>query len=213
MEFRTEAESSDSAFIYLDRRVWDDHGFQTTFDVILLEPGQRAGDGRCLGTVKILQLGATRTELPPAFDALPEEYCSLAQSLTYDANVDELDLGLHRVLRDLRSLSTDERARYEAHPGFQLSLLRFASARYLYETATATLTRQCNVHVCARLDGFDADHELALELDPTGCSVASRFSSVRTGQARRGSWMRSLVQCPASPTSASSAADLPQSRG
>lgn len=166
MEFRTQLVPGVGPHVYLDRRAWDDHGYETTFDVYLTEPDRAPSHHRGLGTVKILQDGERVTVLPPAFTTLPEQYCSLPQSPNYDANAARSHLDVHRALRDVRFLPPDERARQAAQPGFELSLLRFSSARYMYEKAMASLSRTMQIRIRARIEGFAADHELEIDLDP-----------------------------------------------
>ncbi len=154
------------AHIYLERRPWDDDSYQTLFTVQL----HSGGEVRYIGDVKILRYGRKQTDLPKAFQQLPAEFCSLGQSLRYDREVDSLrqetGVDLRVALRDVRGLSGEERRAFRSEPAFERSLLRFASARYLFETGLGTLPNALTAHVQAELLGFAGPHELQLDFQP-----------------------------------------------
>jgi len=160
MLFTTEFSHEGEPHVWLNRRLWDDHGYSCLFEAILREGGRE----QWLGTVKILQRGEKTTQLPSSFTTLPANYCSLGQSVSYD---DRLDLAFRRALRDLRCLSDPERLTFEQEPGFERSLLRFASARFLYEKALERLSDELCVSLRVLLAGFEEPHRFDLALDPS----------------------------------------------
>jgi len=166
VKFTTKFGSLDEPYIRLDRRAWDDFGFQSLFEIIL----HAGNEAQPLGSIKILQRGETRTELPQTFETLPETYCGLGQSLRYDREVkrveQEFALDLSLALRDIRRLTNQQRTMFTGHPGFECSLIRFAPARLLYAYEFGDLAPTLDVDLRVDLPGFNAAHELKLEFDP-----------------------------------------------
>src|SRR3954469_15299272 len=67
--------AANKCFLVIDG--WDDYTYKTLFQLIYFDgEGQRFD----IGNVKIMTLGLEgRVQLPPTFEALPGEYCSLGQ--------------------------------------------------------------------------------------------------------------------------------------
>ncbi|NJK31776.1 MAG: AAA family ATPase [Deltaproteobacteria bacterium] len=166
MQYRTKPVASSEPYVLLLRREWDDAGYQTSFEVCYVEPNTAP---KSLGVVKILQRGATRTVLPDVFEVLTDDYCSWVQSDAYSKQIsglkEQIGCNLRDDLRDLMSLDEHERKLFEMEPGFEKSLIRLTSARYLYSFYFGRLERKVEVRVVAVLPGFDAPHDVMLDFD------------------------------------------------
>jgi len=134
----------DFAILYTDN--WDDFGFKTTFTLELHIGPQAQARPINLGYVKILQLGlgtSGRVVLPEKdFEQLPEDFCSLGQTLSFYETLLGVDSNIATsVLRSLRDVVFDPRIRviFEKEIGFKRSLLRESSALRALEDAPAVL--------------------------------------------------------------------------
>ena len=165
VQYRTKPEASNEPYILLLRREWDDTGYQTSFEVCHVRPGEK--DPELFGVIKILQRGAKRTVLPEAFEALSDEYCSWVQSDEFSRRVHDIDLffKICRDLRNLRELNGADRESHQKEPGFEKSLLRLSSARYQHALWLGHIARKFSVRVVAQLMGFEAAHDAEFEFD------------------------------------------------
>src|SRR3954462_5842022 len=87
---------------YLKDDNWDDFGFKTLFDLMIVGPD---GTAYKPGNLKIMKRGMTagRVDLPEEFDALDDSYCSLGQEQNYYEEIAALPHGLDRdVFNSLR---------------------------------------------------------------------------------------------------------------
>ncbi|TYQ09435.1 UNVERIFIED_ORG: energy-coupling factor transporter ATP-binding protein EcfA2 [Gordonia westfalica J30] len=118
-------------YVVLRRDNWDDYGFKTMFDAVLILSDN--GTEYSLGNVKILRRGQTegRTEVPSKFRSLDAEFCSLGQSAEYYRTLNSMPPDLAaEYLGAMRDAAFDTRIRDEFanEPGWQTSLLRFGEA-------------------------------------------------------------------------------------
>jgi predicted ATPase len=117
------------AFLATDN--WDDYGFKTLFHLTYIDSD---GNQTRIGAVKVAAFGmgqgSVRTELPQAFDVLPESYFSLGQDDDYYEKLNALGATLRdEILTSLRDIAIDlellDRALDERVTG--VSLLRSVS--------------------------------------------------------------------------------------
>ncbi|MFT3765749.1 MAG: hypothetical protein QM820_09560 [Minicystis sp.] len=122
--------------------------------------------------------------LPPEMDALPEDCCSLGQTIDYYQALESLgEPTCDEVLRALRDVTADDEIarRFETEPGFRISLIRFSEPARIYHFRPQRLHRDrptpvpLQIRFEASLPGFsDADedrHEIAFDLHPEPGSV------------------------------------------
>jgi hypothetical protein len=145
--------------------------YETLFDVHIDEaPGRR----RLLGSTKILQRGQPSVALPREMDALPDDCCSLGQTIDYYEALESLrEPTCGKILRALRDVTADEslaRA-FESEPGFRISLTRFSEAARIYHYRPRRLHRDppspepLHFHFEASLPGFSEAEEDRHKLD------------------------------------------------
>lgn len=118
-------------YVVLRRDNWDDFGFKTMFDAVLVIDSE--GTERHLGGVKILRRGQTegKTDIQSRFETLSEEFCSIGQSADYYRAIDGLPPNLSsQYLRAIRDAAYNPEIRdiFSNEPGWQISLLRFGEA-------------------------------------------------------------------------------------
>lgn len=128
-----------------------------------------------LGSVKVLRRGNRPLDFPQTLDGLPEDCCSLGQTIDYYEAIQGLgEAARQEVLRAMRDVTADEaiaRA-FETEPGFRESLLRFSEAARIYACRPLALHRQSptperlHLRFETHLVGFDAPHVLDLDFDP-----------------------------------------------
>ncbi len=158
--------------VYLLRDEWDDFGYRTTFWVYSFDA---RGNLRELGDTKILQQGASTTQLPERFQALPAEFCSLGQSLEFYRSI--LELGedtARKLLQALRDIVVDpaHEQGLRDHEGFSKSLLRFSEAEKAYREAGALFGRslttraQVSFSFTCQLEGFSRPHVVSCDFQP-----------------------------------------------
>ncbi len=156
-------------------------GYETLFDVHI----DLALDRReILGSIKILQRGKPSVELPREMDALPDDCCSLGQTIDYYEALEAL--GEHicsDILRALRDVTADESIAeaFDREPGFHVSLTRFSEAARIYHYRPRRLHRDPPPPVPVRfsfeasLPGFsevlEDRHKLDLDFNPEPGSV------------------------------------------
>ena len=138
-------------FVILVNDSWDDFHFKTLFHpVVHLTQGQTLD----LRNVKILKLNQElgRTEIPRQFDSLDNSYCSLGQELAYYESLLTLPEAIREdYLTGLKDAAADStiRERFQNHPGFRDSLLRWGPAERALADAPAVL------HICDHLADDD----------------------------------------------------------
>jgi ABC-type transport system involved in cytochrome c biogenesis ATPase subunit len=171
----------ESGRIWTDRAPLDTTEYVGLFDVYVDEaPEQR----RLLGSIKILQRGQPSVRLPHEMEALPEDCCSLGQTIDYYEALETLgDPMCSAVLGALRDVTADETlaGAFEPEPGFRSSLTRFSEAARIYHFRPRRLHRDrptpapLRLHFEANLPGFseaeEDRHKLDLELHPEPGSV------------------------------------------
>ncbi len=117
-------------------------GYETLFDVYV----DLALDRReLLGSIKILQRGKPAVELPREMDALPDDCCSLGQTIDYYEALEALGGPVcNEILRALRDVTADESIAkaFEPEPGFHVSLVRFSEAARIYHYRPRRLHRE-----------------------------------------------------------------------
>jgi energy-coupling factor transporter ATP-binding protein EcfA2 len=125
----------------LHRLPIDDDGYRTSWKLSLVAEDSSLIE---IGTLKIIKSGqlAGRTAIDSQFTALGSDYGSLGAEPDFYLRLRKVagpDTGA--VLRALGDLATDaaRRARFEAEPGFQTSLLRFTPARVALEEAAGII--------------------------------------------------------------------------
>lgn len=160
--------------------------YVTLFDVYY---EQERGDTKPgpLGSVKILQRGRPAPDLPGEMPALPEDCCSLGQTVDYYAAVEKLGEPIARVLLGaLRDVTADEsiaRA-FRDEPGFRESLLRFSEAARIFYYRSRPLHRAPPEPVPltftfrTKLRGFVDPHEVTFAFDPKPAKLGRLFALV-----------------------------------
>lgn len=154
----------DKPVTVLKRLRWDDHGHKNTFSAVLHKT--RGSAPLHLGPVKILQKGRKSPALDDTFDMAPESCCSIGQSVDYyDRLGDCGELGT-AVLRGLRDLVEDppRSSMFDDEPGFDRSLLRLPSARYLLQRAQGALPDSLTVSVTTALRGLSTQEPTTLHI-------------------------------------------------
>lgn len=160
-----DAEACEGPLVVLEHIPWDDHGHRNTFRTYL-KPTTEAPPQE-LGEVKILQRGTERPRFPVSFESLPEDCCSLGQSLEYYERVDAQGMLGSAVLQGLRDLkqAPEGGQSFTGDEGYTRSLLRLPSARYLLAEATGQLPTSLRVSVRTKLAGLAEDQPVSLELE------------------------------------------------
>jgi len=168
-QWKYDAKFSHYPCVVLERgSPWNDYGYVTRFTGYFFP---RAGEQRKLGFVKILQRGRERTELPPDFAQLDDQYCSLGQSLEFYESVRELGLPVAtEILTGLRDivLTPALREQFNGEPAYTRSLLRASSAfRSLSEAGrlfgiAGEAPAPLRFTYTKQLEGFDAPHQLEI---------------------------------------------------
>lgn len=156
----------------------DDPGYVTLFDVHYQDRQQERP--LLLGSTKILRRGARRLDGPEVLDGLPDDCCSLGQTIDFYRAIEALDAEARAdVLASLRDVTSDAvRAQaFAGVPGFRESLLRFSEAALLFSHGPHALLHAppqgapLEIRFRASLAGFEAPHELALEFSPSPRAV------------------------------------------
>jgi hypothetical protein len=148
---------------------WNDYGYVTTFYVYYF-----SGDGEQhhIGETKILQRGTTSTTVPPQFDDLSDQYCSLGQDFDYYKRLKELgDSIASDVLRSLKDVVFEPHFGDSFHntQGFSNSLLRFSEAEKVYKEGGELFGRVRVTHqgmsfiFSCKLEGFSERHVVQLD--------------------------------------------------
>ncbi|NUQ79250.1 MAG: ATP-binding protein [Polyangiaceae bacterium] len=168
-------------------RTWTDMAppdttvYKTLFDVYLDKaPRQRM----LLGSTKILQRGQPSTSLPREMDALPNDCCSLGQTIDYYEALNALgETTCSAILHAMRDVTADEgiAEAFKSEPGFRISLTRFSEAARIFHFRRYRLHRDfpprepLHLHFETTLPGFsDAEedrHKLDFEFHPEPGSV------------------------------------------
>jgi ABC-type transport system involved in cytochrome c biogenesis ATPase subunit len=148
--------------------------YSTLFDVYYEGP-ESPSDLLLLGSVKILQRARREPEIQGVLSTLPEDFCSLGQTIDYYEAIESLGERVgSAVLAALRDVTADEEiARsFEEEPGFRESLLRFSEAALMFYERPKRLHREVlptdelTFRFSATLAGFDAPHELEFHFAP-----------------------------------------------
>lgn len=152
---------------------WDDSGYSTLFDVYF--QGEESAHIVPLGSAKILRRGQKRTELPADLAELPEDSCSLGQTLDYYTAIHKLTpaciTAVVSALRDIVFHPEYERP-LEAEPGVNASLRRFSEANriYVFRDSVREMRRipeePIRFRFVSQLPHFVFPHELDLDFDP-----------------------------------------------
>lgn len=114
--------------IHLAGDNWDDFGFKITFKLYVHTSLYSYTE---IGDVKILDETTNSTYLPPVFSQLPDNFCSLGQSLEY---YEKIKLAFPeeylQILRALNDITFDELIleKFNKIDGFRIALFRFTSA-------------------------------------------------------------------------------------
>ncbi|WP_437755287.1 hypothetical protein [Sorangium sp. So ce1389] len=150
--------------------------YMTLFDVYYdYERSLSARKPEPLGSVKILQRGRQTPELPGEMPALPEDCCSLGQTIDYYAAVRGLgEPAASDLLAALRDVTADESLAkaFQGEPGFRESLLRFSEAARVFHHRPRPLHRdppepaRLEFTFRTKLPGFTAPHEIRFEFEP-----------------------------------------------
>lgn len=121
--------------VFLFDDSWDDYGYKTLFSAsIQIDKDSEEVD---LGELKILEISRSGVVHSPNIDdrftELSTTFCSLGQSVRYYRRLrDDLPTSIRRQylrgIRDIVSLPK-QRERFQAHEGFETSLLRSGGAR------------------------------------------------------------------------------------
>jgi hypothetical protein len=152
---------------------WDDYGFNTSFRFAYFSTDE---DRRELGTVKILHVGHTKTELPKVFEELPPDQFSLGQSDEYYRIAKGLGPDIYipyfRALNDV-VFHSDLRPAALIDPGFSKSLLRFSEAEKAYNEAISLFVDASPLKVFqfrfkCHLLGLSNDHEIEFNFERKG---------------------------------------------
>lgn len=180
VKWHTQAKAtSDLPRIVLQQgRTWKDRAtvaspeYRTLYDVLV---DVSAEERVLLGSVKILRRGALSTELQGELDGLPEDCCSLGQTIDYYHAIEGLGESLSaEVLDALRDVTENEaiaRA-FEGDIGFRASLLRFSEAERIYRVKPLRLhrdapaTKDLFIRFHTQLKGFDSPHDIELTFSP-----------------------------------------------
>jgi len=152
---------------------WDDFGYKTQYHLSYADSNGRV---RHVGNVKILQIGQTKTDssiLQAGFDTLPDNFCSLGQSLDYYQRVAEMPKqdrdyilsALKDVIHD-RARST----RFEFEDGWRTSLLREIGSPEEYAPLASTILEQnyselptLDSHFSFQMSGWSSPIEFAFD--------------------------------------------------
>lgn len=155
----------------------DTTGYETLFDVYIDRgPGER----KLLGSTKILERGQPSVRLRGEMDALPDECCSLGQTIDYYEALEQLGEPVcGEILRALRDVTADETVAraFEHEPGFRASLLRFSEASRIYHYRPRRLHREppprepLRIEFRALLPGFEDPHAVEFDFHPEPGSV------------------------------------------
>jgi AAA domain, putative AbiEii toxin, Type IV TA system len=160
--------------------------YRTLFDAYY-EQAQGKTKPEPLGSVKILKRGRPTPDLPSELSALPEDCCSLGQTIDYYAAVEKLGEPVAReVLAALRDVTADERIAqaFRDEPGFQASLLRFSEAARIFHYRSRPLhlsppePEPFEFTFRTKLRGFDDPHEIAFAFDPKPAKLGRLFAIV-----------------------------------
>ena len=128
-----------------------------------------------LGSVKILQRARREPEIQGVLSALPEDCCSLGQTIDYYEEIESLgEPAGSAVLAALRDVTADEgiAQSFQEEAGFRESLLRFSEAALMFHERPKRLHREVlpsselPFRFTATLAGFDAPHELDFHFTP-----------------------------------------------
>lgn len=120
--------------VYLFDDNWNDYGYYTLYKASIKLSAD--ADEIELGEVKILETSDENVIYTPTikddFTTLGPHFCSLGQSVRYYRHLRDLPVGVRKeYLKSLRDIVSrpKQRARFEAHSGFEKSLLRNSGAR------------------------------------------------------------------------------------
>lgn len=119
----------------LSRSDWDDFGHKTSH---VLELRLSESEKINFGSVKILQINESRTDIPESFDKLGENFFSLGQSMEYYEKLKELDSFMFKEIREaLNDVALDEDLAeiVTEYSGFESSLLRDSESRRVFNEA------------------------------------------------------------------------------
>ncbi len=149
----------------------DDEGFRTSWKLSLVAEDASLVE---IGTLKIIKRGqlAGRTVIDSSFTALGADYGSLGAEPDFYVRLRKTaGPETATVLRALGDLATDpaRRARFQAEPGFQTSLLRFTPARAALEEAAGI------VATGAAPAGTEANQKLVFHTSTGGSSFTISF--------------------------------------
>lgn len=137
--------TSKPVYAQLRRDRWDDFGFKTLFDLTVVIQGSVYH----IGQVKILHATQEQglTPLPKTFSALSDAYISLGQEYSYYENLvrlgSEMSEEILTALQDIVRAPSRLRS-FSNQSGIHDSLLRFAQANAVLETAPSLLSGQAS---------------------------------------------------------------------
>jgi hypothetical protein len=148
--------------------------YRTLFDVYYEERPSRSRP-RPLGSVKILQRGRTAPDLSGVMSHLPEDCCSLGQTIDYYTALDALEGPVrNEVLTTLRDVTANEELAqsFQDEPGFRASLLRFSEAERIFRHRPRRLDHDppprapVSFRFRTQLVGFDEPHDVDFDFFP-----------------------------------------------
>lgn len=160
--------------------------YETLFDVYY-EHAPSSSKPQPLGSVKILQRGRTAPALHGTLSALPDDCCSLGQTIDYYAALEQLGEPVcSAVLAALRDVTAKEKiARaFQDEPGFRLSLVRFSEAARIFHYRPRRLHRQAPEPAAlsftfrTKLRGFHDPHAIDFSFDPNPAKLGRLFAIV-----------------------------------
>jgi ABC-type transport system involved in cytochrome c biogenesis ATPase subunit len=177
---------------------WNDFGRRTLYSAFVFI--SKTKDPVSLGMVKILQRGKISTELPKAPQKLPEEFCSLGQSVEYYTQLRELRESLRvRILTALRDICHTPAIAdaFADDEGLRVSLLRESEAAALFNRARAgdtTVTGSIpSFTFTSQLPGASAPHSIDFDFNPAPLVPDRVFALIGKNGSGKTQYLRRLA--------------------
>jgi predicted ATPase len=129
----------DYPVLVLEADNWDDYGYVTTFKLYFFST---YSDKEVIGNVKVLDNTSRTTRIDNSFNKLPDNLCSLGQTMDYYIKLKEKFPDTYiEILDNLNDVAFNLgiRDKFESYDGFKTSLLRFSEAEKALKEARSLL--------------------------------------------------------------------------
>ena len=181
--------------IILVKDRWNDFGYRTLFTLYYCPTTMKMQE---IGTVKILELGESSTDISPESARLERNYCSLGQTEEYYKSIDELGAVGKQILDVLNDVTASQSIHdlFVEEDGFNVSLLREGEAIRVYEARRQTnLRRNATFYFRfrARLPGCDQVHEVDFDFSSTPIVPGNVFAIIGKNGSGKTQYLKRLA--------------------